>query len=60
MQLLQATPDFEADILMIPQEVFLKAMLPIDTPYFNYAHEHPCYRHTPDERSQKTWHEIVL
>lgn len=60
MQLLEATPDFEAHILMIPQEVFLKAMLPIDTPYFNYAHEHPCYHHTPDTRSQKTWHEIVL
>ena len=42
---------------MFPQEVFLKAVLPIDTPYYNYTHEHPCYHHTEDERSQKTWKE---
>lgn len=45
---------------MFPQEVFLKAVLPIDTPYYNYTHEHPCYHHTEDERSQKTWKEINL
>ena len=32
----------------------------IDTPYFNYVHEHPHYHHTADERSQNTWREIIL
>lgn len=45
---------------MFPKEVFLKAVLPIDTPYFNYTHEHPCYHHTADERSQGTWMQINL
>ncbi len=60
LQLLEASDDFRVRLLMFPQEVFLKAVLPIDTPYFNYTHEHPCYRHTADERSQKTWKEINL
>lgn len=60
LEVLDTTPDFRARALFFPQEVFLKAILPIDTPYFNYTHEHPCYRHTPDERSQKTWREMLL
>ena len=60
MQVLRASADFEARVLMFPKEVFLKAVLPIDTPYFNYTHEHPCYRHTADERSQGTWREVNL
>ena len=60
LEVLDTTPDFHARALFFPQEVFLKAILPIDTPYFNYTHEHPCYRHTPDERSQKTWREMLL
>lgn len=60
MELFHASEDFKATALIFPNDVFLKAMLPIDTPYFNYTHEHPCYRHTKDERSQKTWREIRL
>ena len=60
LQVMEASPDFKVRILIFPKDVFLKAMLPIDTPYFNYTHEHPCYHHTQDERSQKTWQEIRL
>lgn len=60
MHVLNASDDFRARVLLFPKAVFLTAMLPIDTPYFNYTHEHPCYRHTPDDRSQKTWREINL
>lgn len=56
----EASPDFRARVLLFPQDLFLKAILPIDTPYFNYTHEHPCYHHTPDERSRKTWREMLL
>lgn len=54
LQVLEASEDLQVKMLMFPKEAFLNAMLPIDTPYFNYTHEHPCYRHTADERSQKT------
>lgn len=60
IQVIQASADFKVRILLFPKDVFLKAILPVDTPYFNYTHEHPCYRHTEDERSQKTWREVVL
>lgn len=60
MELLSSSADFKVTMLVFPNEVFLKVMLPIDTPYFNYTHEHPCYRHTADERSQKTWREVKL
>lgn len=60
IQLIHASEDFKARILMFPKDVFLKAMLPVDTPYFNYTHEHPCYHHTEDKRSQTTWQQIVL
>lgn len=60
LEVLDTSADFHARALFFPQEALLKAILPIDTPYFNYTHEHPCYRHTPDERSQKTWREMLL
>ncbi len=60
IQVKQVSTDFRIRMLLFPKDVFLKAILPIDTPYFNYVHEHPHYRHTADERSQKTWREIVL
>lgn len=60
LQVIRTSADFKARMLMFPKDAFLKAMLPIDTPYFNYTHEHPCYRHTDDERSRKTWREIRL
>ena len=60
LQLLEASNDFQVRMLMFPKDVFLNAMLPIDTPYFNYTHEHPYYHHTNDERSQKTWRELIL
>ena len=60
IQVLCASDDFTVRLLMFPKDVFLKAVLPIDTPYLNYTHEHPCYRHTEDERSQATWLQINL
>ena len=60
IQVLCASDDFMVRLLMFPKDVFLKAVLPIDTPYLNYTHEHPCYRHTEDERSQATWLQINL
>ena len=60
IQIIQASADFKVRILLFPKDVFLKAILPIDTPYFNYVHEHPHYHHTADVRSQNTWREIVL
>lgn len=60
LQLVQASPDIQTRVLLFPQDVFLKAVLPIDTPYYNYTHEHPCYHHTDDARSQRTWLEINL
>lgn len=60
IEVMEASPDFRSRVLLFPQDLFLKAILPIDTPYFNYTHEHPCYHHTPDARSQKTWREMLL
>lgn len=60
LQVLETSGDLQVKMLMFPKEAFLNAMLPIDTPYFNYTHEHPCYHHTADERSQKTWRQINL
>ena len=60
IQVLCASDDFAVRLLMFPKDVFLKAVLPIDTPYLNYTHEHPFYRHTADERSQATWVQINL
>lgn len=55
-----ASDDFSVRMVRFPKEVFMKAILPIDTPYFNYANEHPCYHHTDDERSRMTWKQICL
>ena len=60
VQRMSADASFHCRALLFPTEVFLRAMRPIDTPYFNYAHDHPHYVHTPDERSQKTWRELNL
>lgn len=57
---LEASDDFKARIILFPKDVFLKAMLPIDTPYLNYADEHPCYLHTSDERSRLTWRQACV
>ena len=57
---LESSDDFKARMILFPKDVFLKAMLPIDTPYLNYADEHPCYLHTSDERSRLTWHQACV
>ena len=57
---LEATDDFMVRMILFPKDVFLKAILPIDTPYMNYANEHPCYVHTPDARSQTTWMQLCV
>ena len=60
VQRMSADASFHCRALLFPTEVFLRAMRPIDTLCFNYAHDHPHYVHTPDERSQKTWRELNL
>lgn len=60
LERLSATADFKAKVLFIPKGVYLKAMLPIDTPYLNYADEHPCYKHTGDVRSRMTWKQVCV
>lgn len=57
---LEASDDFKTRMILFPKDVFLKAMLPIDTPYLNYADEHPCYLHTSDERSRLTWRQACV
>ena len=57
---LESSDDFKARMILFPKDVFLKAMLPIDTPYLNYADEHPCYLHTSDERSRLTWRQACV
>ena len=57
---LHASDDFKVRMLLFPKDVFLKAFLPIDSPYLNYANEHPCYTHTPDARSQTTWKQLCI
>ena len=41
LQVLETSGDLQVKMLMFPKEAFLNAMLPIDTPYFNYTHELP-------------------
>lgn len=60
MQVVEASGDFRVRMVTFSRELFLEAVLPIDSPYLDYTHEHPGYRHTQDERSQKTWREILL
>lgn len=60
LQRVSATPDFKVRMLLIPREVYIRAMLPIDTPYLNYADEHPCYKHTQDIRSRLTWKQVCV
>ena len=60
LQRVSATPDFKVRMLLIPREVYIRAMLPIDTPYLNYADEHPCYKHTQDVRSRLTWKQVCV
>lgn len=60
VRLVDASADFRVRMILFARDVYLKIALPIDNRYFNYTHEHPYYLHTPDERSQRTWREMVL
>lgn len=48
--------DFHIQMVLFPREMLVKAMLPIDTPYLNYAYEDPCYHHNDTPRARMTWH----
>lgn len=50
--------DFHARLILFPKDMFMKAMLPIDTPYLNYSYGHPCFHHDTSPRNRKSW-EIV-
>ena len=60
LNVMEASDDFRVRMLSFPQDLFLRAMAPIETPYLNYSLEHPCYAHTDDARSRRTWRELNL
>lgn len=53
-----SSSDFRAKLLLFPKEMFMRAMLPIDTPYLNYSYEHPFFHHDSLPRNRRSW-EIV-
>ena len=57
-QIESMSDDFYARLLLFPKDMFMKAMLPIDTPYLNYSYEHPCFHHDENLRNRKSW-EII-
>lgn len=52
--------DFGVRLFSFTQELLAKVALPIDHIYFDYNELHPLYLHTPDDRSQRTWRELLL
>lgn len=52
--------DFRVRLFSFTQELLAKVSLPIDHIYFDYNELHPLYLHTPDDRSQRTWRELLL
>ena len=58
-QCLNPSEDFRVRMFSYSHELFLKISMPIDNIFFEYNEEHPFYTHTPDERSQRTWRELL-
>lgn len=55
MQLIEASDDFNARMLLYPKKVFLQAAIALDTSYFNYMEEYPLYNH-----GEKSWKNVNL
>lgn len=60
IQCSERSDDFRVRLFVYTRELFTQISLPIDHKFFEYHEEHPTYTHTPDERSQRTWREVVL
>lgn len=58
-QCIEHSVDFKVRIFGYTHELFTRAALPIDRIFFDYFEEHPYYLHTTDERSQRTWREVL-
>lgn len=54
------TDDFKVRVLFYTGDILTKIAAPIDHVFFEYNEEHPLYTHTRDNRSQRTWREILL
>lgn len=52
--------NFRVRMFTYTSDLLTKIALPIDHIYFDYNEAHPTYIHTPDERSQRTWREVLL
>lgn len=55
MHLLMASEDFHVRLMLYPQTIFLQAVIPLDTTYFNYMREFPQYDH-----EKESWKNINL
>lgn len=60
IQCLDCSEDFCTRVFTYTPELLTRIALPIDNVYFDYNEAHPTYIHTPDERSQRTWRELLL
>ncbi len=60
MQCTNRSSDFRVRTFTYTTELFAKTTLSIDHIYIDYNETHPSYVHTPDERSQRTWQELLL
>ena len=54
------TSDFKVRAFTYTSDILIKIAAPIDHVFFEYNEEHPIYTHTSDERSQRTWREMLL
>lgn len=55
----ESTADFSARVIIYPPTLLEIPMRVIDSKWFEWNAMHPHYRHTPDERSQRTWRELM-
>lgn len=55
----EISEDFQLRAFIYPQGLLERAMRLIDTKWLEWTGRHPYYRHTADERSQRTWRELL-
>lgn len=52
--------DLYVKVFTYSSQLLTQISLPIEQVYFDYNEAHPCYIHTPDKRSQRTWREMLV
>lgn len=60
LQLVGPSPDFKARVLLYPKDVVIKALLPIDSVFLNYLHEHPFIDHLSSGAPKDEWDNVML